>query len=112
MYVFAHTFHSRSCLSFQAGTFSPGDNSHTVIYIPGDDCHNSFTVETYVIHFIGYAPAQESWQSRPSVNSKSHCMQADDTTTLPICRLWTGLGCSFCLRITHLCPYNLQDLQD
>ncbi|KIK40392.1 hypothetical protein CY34DRAFT_807245 [Suillus luteus UH-Slu-Lm8-n1] len=29
-----------------AGTFSPGDNSHTVVYIPGDDCHNSFTVET------------------------------------------------------------------
>lgn len=29
-----------------AGTFYPGDNSNTVAYIPGDDCHNSFTAET------------------------------------------------------------------
>lgn len=29
-----------------AGTFSPGDNSNTVTYIPGDDCHNTFTAET------------------------------------------------------------------
>ncbi|KAG1763309.1 hypothetical protein EDD22DRAFT_1023316 [Suillus occidentalis] len=59
------------CRGACAGTFSPGDNSHTVIYVLGDDCHNSFTKETYVIPFIGCAPAQESWQSRP---------------------LWTGLG--------------------
>lgn len=57
-------------------------------------------------------PAQKSRQSHASVNSQPRCMQVDDATTLSTCRLWTGLDCSFCLRITYLCPYSLQGLQD
>ncbi|KAG1824937.1 uncharacterized protein BJ212DRAFT_1323397 [Suillus subaureus] len=49
-----------------AGSF--GDNSNTVTYIQGSDCHNTFTAETYVISFIGMrACSTKSWQSRPSV---------------------------------------------
>lgn len=76
-----------------AGSFT--DNSKTATDIQGSDCHNTLTAETAARQCI-----------------LSHCMQVDDTATLPTCRLWASLGCSFCLRITHLCPHNLEDLED
>lgn len=51
------------------------------------------------------------FQSRQLVNSESNLPEHDAMIVL-LCRSRVGMGDTACLRITHLCPHSLQDMQN